>query len=236
MNEFFSSRNRKKIDLTVFEPLLLFAVFFLPGYLSQGTSDYDPAVFESSWFNFIYIITTLPQILFIIYLIILKPGQPLGDYGIGKIRLKDILLSILTLAGIFACLAIAGTAAMLIEPDYSNSMIYGSGWVFSRPELLPLVFVSCILTGYSEEIFFRAYLINSLTTRGVSLPAAAVLNVLLFASGHIYEGLYAAGAILLIGGFLTFMFIKTRSIHTVAIGHGLYNFSVLLITMLGVMQ
>ncbi|HAK44438.1 MAG TPA: hypothetical protein DCO79_00735, partial [Spirochaeta sp.] len=133
------------------------------------------------------------------------------------------------------CIIPVGFISMLIEPEIENQLVYGIGWQFSNYKLLPLVFLSCMVTGYTEEIFFRSYLFKSLQNAGAGLLPAAIITSLLFGAGHIYEGYYAFAATAAIGAFLSFIFIKTKSIHTVAIGHGLYNFSVLLIAMTGVL-
>ena len=233
MNKIFSSRKIIFFTKPLFEPILLFCVFFLPGYLAQGFQEAAPDMFESAYFNFYYIISTIPQIILIIYIILLKPGRNLSEYNIGRIKISDTWRSLLTLAGIYLCIIPAGMIAVLLAPELDNTVVYGTGWKFTNMRLIPLVLVSCLATGYSEELFFRSYLYTNLRKAGADVVPAAAVATLLFGTGHIYEGYYAFAATSLIGAFLAFVFIKTRSIHTVAIGHGLYNFSVLLISMTG---
>lgn len=233
MNEFFSSTNNKKIDITLFEPILLFSMFFLPGYMAQGMQEAAPDMFESTFFNFFYIISTIPQILLTLYIIVLKPGRKLSDFNIGRIRLSDIPKSLLTLGGIYLCIIPLGFISFMLIPETDNQLIYGAGWQFSSLRLLPLVLVSCLVTGYCEELFFRSYLFKSLKDSGMKIVTAVIITTLLFGAGHIYEGYFAFAATAVIGAFLSFVFIKTKSIHVIAIGHGLYNFSVLLIAMMG---
>ena len=229
MNEFFSSRNNKKINITLFEPFLLFSAFFLPGYLSQGAQEAAPDMFESTFFNIIYITSTIPQILLTVYIIVLKPGRKLSDFDLSPFRLIDIAKSLLALGGIYLCIIPVGYISMLLVPEMDNPVIYGSGWQFGKLNLLPLVLVSCLVTGYCEELFFRSYLFKSLQKVGTGMIPAVIITSLLFGAGHVYEGYYAFAATAVIGAFLSFIFIKTKSIHAIAIGHGLYNFSVLLI-------
>lgn len=215
------------------EPFLLFSVLFLPGFISQGVQEIAPDMFESLFFNIFYIITAVPQLLLILYIISIKPERSLADFDIGKISKIDVPRSLLALIGIYLCIIPIGLITMLLEPEIDNQLVYGSGWSFSDYRLLPIVFISCMATGYLEEIFFRAYLFKSLQKTGAGLiPSAIAVNVL-FGSGHIYEGYYAFAATAAIGFFLTWLFVKTKSIHTISIGHGLYNFSVLLIAMTG---
>lgn len=231
VNEFFSSRNLKNFDITHFEPLLLFSVFFLPGYISQGIQETAPDMFESTFFNIFYLVSTVPQILLTLYIIVLKPGRKLADFDLGAFRKLDPLRALLVLLGIYLCIIPVGLITMLLEPELNNKLVYGAGWKFTQFRLIPLVFAVCIATGYAEEIFFRSYLFKSIKNSGTGTIPAAIITTLLFGSGHIYEGYYAFAATSVIGAFLMLVFIKTKSIHTVAIGHGLYNFSVLMITM-----
>ena len=231
MNDFFSSTNNKKINPVNLEPLLLFSVLFLPGFLSQGVQETDPAMFNSFFFNFLYIITVVPQLLLVLYIIVLKPGRSLADFNIGRIRTLDIPLSLLTLAGIYIVIIPVGFVSMMIEPEIENQFVYGPGWQFTDYKLLPLVFLTCLATGYTEEIFFRAYLFKSLRKAGAATVPAVLVTSILFGAGHVYEGYYAFAATTAIGVFLSLIFLKTKSIHAVSIGHGLYNFSVLLIAM-----
>jgi hypothetical protein len=231
VNEIFSSTNNKKFDFTAFEPLLLFSVFFLPGYISQGMQEFEPDIFESVWFNLFYIITTLPQILLVLYIIILKPGRQLSDFDIFRPRLRDLPGSILTLAGIYLCIIPVGLISIILVPELDNTVVYGTGWQFTTPTLIPIILLSCIATGYSEEIFFRSYLVKSFRRSGLKLAPSAAVSAIIFGSGHLYEGFYAFAATAVIGAFLSFVFAKTKSIHMISIGHGLYNFSVLLISM-----
>ena len=190
-------------------------------------------MFESAFFNFYYIFSTLPQILLILYIIILKPGRRLSDFDIGPFRPADLWKALATLGGIYLCIIPVGLISVLLIPELDNPVVYGAGWEFSSYRLIPLVFTSCIVTGYCEELFFRSYLYKMLRKAGTAEIPAVAVTALLFGSGHIYEGYYAFAATAVIGAFLSFVFIKTKSIHTIAVGHGLYNFSVLLLSMTG---
>jgi membrane protease YdiL (CAAX protease family) len=163
----------------------------------------------------------------------LKPGRKLSDFDIGPFRLKDIFFALVALGGIYICIIPIGYISMLLVPELDNLAVYGSGWQFENLKLLPLVFISCLVTGYCEELFFRSYLYTSLRNAGTAAVTAVIITSVLFGAGHFYEGYYAFAATAAIGGFLSIMFIKTKSIHAIAIGHGLYNFSVLLIAMTG---
>jgi membrane protease YdiL (CAAX protease family) len=58
--------------------------------------------------------------------------------------------------------------------------------------------------------------------------AAVAVTSLLFAAGHIYQGAGAFAVTALIGVFLAWLFLRTRSIHIVGLSHAAYNFLILL--------
>ena len=103
----------------------------------------------------------------------------------------------------------------------------GVGWQLTDAAVLPFVLITCLTTGYWEELFFRAYLDKQLRKIYFSPTGAAVTGTFLFAGGHLYQGVFPALGTALIGGILLFAFRRTGRLHAVAIAHGLYNFSVL---------
>jgi membrane protease YdiL (CAAX protease family) len=55
---------------------------------------------------------------------------------------------------------------------------------------------------------------------------------ILFGLGHVYEGVFGFLATTALGFYFGFAFLKRRNIHEIAIAHGLYNFLVLLASLL----
>lgn len=219
----------KKIDLSdKKEPIILFMVFFLPGFLSQSQV-IDGTVFNSVWFNMIYLITVLPQILLVLYLIEKKPDEKIHLYGLGKIKHKDLLFSLLYFFGIMIIVLGTGLISFLLSslgnvPDTEIPL-----WKFDNINIFPLIFITCMATGYSEELFFRSYLISEFHSPD-NKKFVIMGTSLIFALGHVYQGLTGFLGTFAIGIFLASIFIKKRNIHTIAIAHGLYNFTVLMIS------
>jgi membrane protease YdiL (CAAX protease family) len=85
-------------------------------------------------------------------------------------------------------------------------------------------------TGYSEELYYRSYLPVEFFRRGMPFAFAVFLPVLLFAAGHFYQGKAGFAVACLLGLYLTGVFRIARNLHVPAIAHGLYNFSVLLVS------
>lgn len=219
----------KKIDFEdKKEPIILFMVFFLPGFLSQSQV-VDGTVFNSVWFNMIYLITVIPQILLVLYLIEKKPAEQIHLYGITKIEHKDLLYGLLYFAGIMIIIMGTGIISYLISSLGYNKSTEIPLWQFDNIILIPLIFITCMVTGYSEELFFRSYLISEFHSPGKEKYVIFGTS-LIFALGHVYQGLAGFLGTFAIGIFLASIFIKKRKIHTIAIAHGLYNFTVLMIS------
>ncbi|MDA3941088.1 MAG: type II CAAX endopeptidase family protein [Spirochaetia bacterium] len=219
----------KKIDLEdKKEPIILFMVFFLPGFLSQSQV-VDGTVFNSAWFNMIYLFTVIPQILLVLYLIEKKPVEKIHLYGITNIKYKDLLYSLLYFAGIMIIVLGTGLISFLI-----SFLGYETGqemplWQFNNKGLIPLIFLTCMATGYSEELFFRSYLLSEFHSPGKEKYIIFGTS-LIFALGHIYQGVIGFLGTFVIGIFLASIFIKKQNLHRIAIAHGLYNFTVLMIS------
>ena len=219
----------KKIDFSnIREPIILFMVFFLPGFISQ-TQIVDGSVFNSAWFNIIYIITVIPQILLVLYLMEKKPAAKIPLYGIDKIQIKDLIYSLIYFAGIMIIILGTGIISTIITDFGYGTSTEFPVWQFTNKGLIPLIFLTCMVTGYSEELFFRSYLITEFNLQGKEIYTV-IGTSLIFALGHVYQGLPGFLGTFAIGFFLASIFVRKRRLHTIAIAHGLYNFTVLIIS------
>ncbi len=225
---FFNEIGKKNDFKNIKEPIILFMVFFLPGFISQ-TQVVDGSIFNSAWFNLIYIITVIPQILLILYLIEKKPAAKIPLYGIDKIKKIDLIYGLLYFAGIMIIIIGIGIISTIITDFGYGTYTELPLWQFDNKGLIPLIFLTCMVTGYSEELFFRSYLLTEFRLPGKEIYAVTGTS-LLFALGHIYQGLPGFLGTFAIGIFLASIFVRKRRLHTIAIAHGLYNFTVLIIS------
>lgn len=210
------------------EPIILFMVFFLPGFLSQSQV-IDGTVFNSVWFNLIYLITVIPQILLVLYLIDKKPSEKIILFGLTRIKYRDLLHSLLYFVGIMIIVLGTGIISFLISSLGQNPVSELPLWEFDNMSLIPLILITCMATGYSEELFFRSYLLSEFHSPGKE-KFVITSTSLIFALGHVYQGLAGFLGTFAIGLFLASIFIRKRNLHTIAIAHGLYNFTVLMIS------
>jgi membrane protease YdiL (CAAX protease family) len=223
--------DRKRI---VLEALLVFAAFFLPGFLAQsrlqaGDQDIVLTMLTS-------LVMSVPQILLILYLLSLQPGLRFPDFGILKLTVRDPLSGFIAYLGILAvmigiivCLA----PIMLFLPERArDTVLQGYRWGLDNPLQLPFALVFCVVSAYREELFFRAYLLTRFEQIGVPAAPAVAATAMLFASGHLYEGWIALLVTGIQGVYLAYVFRKRRNLHTVSIAHGLYNFTVFCLSLI----
>jgi hypothetical protein len=97
------------------------------------------------------------------------------------------------------------------------------------PIIYPPLLITCLTIGYYEELFFRAYLLGEFARGRANMIPVVTASSLLFAAGHGYQGITGFAGTFLIGLFLSYRFLRHRSLHEVAIGHGLYNCAAVLL-------
>jgi membrane protease YdiL (CAAX protease family) len=212
----------------ILEAALLFAVFFLPGYINQPAS-FNPARFSSLTFHLNYLLQTLPRIGLILYLLYRTRSDPAGRYGLRSPSLAVLPSALLTFTGALAISMFMSLAALQsgLPGPFADSPA-------SAPQALPplsypLLLITCLTIGYYEELFFRAYLLGEFAVHRAARIPAAIAAALLFAAGHGYQGIVGFAGTFLIGIFLAHRFYRNRSLHEIAIGHGLYNFAAILL-------
>lgn len=212
----------------VVEALLIFLVFFLPGYLGQAES-INAALFDDPLLIARYLLLVLPQILLLRYLIGIKGDSSPQEFGISPLRFTDFIKGILSSGLIWLCLLPFIIIITFFAPEVPPNPVR---WSVTKGWIIPLVFLASMGTGYLEELYFRSYLITTLKRLGwKDLPTVAI-STALFTIGHLYQGLPGAIGSMIIGFTLSYRFLKGRSLNEIAIAHGLYNFSVLLLSFL----
>ena len=205
---------------------LLFAVLFLPGMIAQGGS-VDPQAFDSLAYHIQLLATSIPQILLVVAFSELRRKGSARRFGWVTPGRSDILPGGVALLGVWAVVAVVSLAIGVIG-GADGGIEPTVDWSFERTELIPLALVSTLAIGYREEVFYRAYIADRAPEAGVDQRIALAAGALLFAAGHLYQGVAGFVVALAIGLVLAEVYLRTRSLHGIAIAHGLYNFMVLL--------
>jgi membrane protease YdiL (CAAX protease family) len=221
----FSNRVEMRRSRILAEMLLLFAAFFLPGYAAQGLM--GAAVPAVDLLMLQSIVTGIPQFLLMVYVAITSGGSPAARWGFVRFEPRDALRSGLLILGCFAVVAPFIALAAALPPDVTRSLTRGYRWGLQGAGQIPLAVLFGITAGYREEFFFRSYLLGRLEELGVQVPLAVAASTALFCIGHVYEGALAVAITAALGLLLSAAWLRRRSLHVVAIAHGVYNTAVL---------
>ena len=211
------------------EALLLFLVLFLPGYLAQPSAaagaqvDTVRAMLES-------VLLAVPQVLMIIHLLSLQGDVPLEHFGLYRPRPRDAAGAVLALAGALV-LAAPLVAALAMVPALRELGAAGYRWSLRSAWELPLALTFGLAAGYREELYFRAYLLGRFQQAGIPRVAGVAASTMLFALGHLYEGLLGVALALVMGVYFSLVYLRSRSLHVPAVAHGLFNAALLALSL-----
>jgi membrane protease YdiL (CAAX protease family) len=226
----------RQVRQNLLELGLVFAGFYLPGVLwpeaAPGGDGRALAIFMAR-----FLAAAAPQVLLLGYLMWLhgpsRPGESVWDeFGVAGLKATDLAWALALLVGAFLILAAAGSLLSLLPAGARRQFAAGFRWRLPDPRLLPLAAAFCLLTGYREELFFRAFLITRLQQAGLGRVACAAASGLLFSVGHVYEGPAGLGVALALGLYFAAAYLRLHNLHRVAWAHALYNFTVLASTLL----
>ena len=241
------------------EMALLFAAFYLPGMIVQP-GRLEQANESPGRFMLEALLTALPQLALFLYVLWLRErggalggisspppggsadptpgdspraGRPWERFGLGKLRVGDLLSGALVFAGALALLLGVSMALRLLPAGGRELLQQGFRFRLGDARLIPLALVFGVATGYREELFFRGYLITRFVDMGLPGPAALGASCVLFALGHLYQGLGGFVTALCLGLLFGTLFLRSRNLHRLAIAHALYNTLVLAATLWG---
>jgi uncharacterized protein len=212
------------------EMALCFLTFFLPGYLSQGVEPLMGPVTTSIMLQTIAL--GVPQFLLMVYIASLSQETPLAGWGFLQFRAADSLRVVLVLMG---CFVIFTPFALLVSSLPSRVARYlssGFRWRLASSSQIPLAVVFGLVAGYREEFFFRSYMLRRLEQLGFPVPLSVAASTLLFCAGHFYQGPLGLATSAALGVLFASVYLRRHSLHVIAIAHGLYNASVLCLSLL----
>lgn len=208
------------------EPFVLYCVLYLPAVLQQSVG--GVLNFDNPFLYVNYFALTIPQFIFLLWVIFKQPQNSFSDFGFRRLDLPmDALMPVVVIASLFA----VQIAAALIprsfgwgapSPFESTSFLISNGW-----RLIPAAFMF-LLTGYTEELFFRSYLMTYCQRLGIPFWAVLIFSSAIFSLGHLYQGVGVV-VIFFIGVVLGLWYHALKNIHLVAWAHGLFNFLQLVI-------
>jgi membrane protease YdiL (CAAX protease family) len=208
------------------EALILYILLFLHGSIavfSGGGAETAPFSVTAEFVNIIAYL--IPSLALIWYLIYKSRTIELWVVRFGK---KDLIAFVITLP----CLLITGFFITLIG-SYINAP--SENIPMNLPSSVPewvCLSITCLLSAYLEESYFRFYLLTKKDELNLNAVSALALSVVLFSVCHIYEGPWGFLNAVISGTVLGFVFLRYNSLHGIAIAHTLYNISIYVIAKL----
>ncbi len=144
------------------EILLLFLTFFLPGYIGQAfAAPLGPA---TTTLLLQTIITGVPQILLMAYVAGAFGRGAGARWGFVRPEARDVLRTLLLIAGCFAVMTPFVVLLLLLPPEVSRNLGTGFRWGLQSPAQLPLALVFGLTVGYREEFSFAPTSSNASTS------------------------------------------------------------------------
>jgi membrane protease YdiL (CAAX protease family) len=207
------------------ETLILYILLFFRGLAALFTGAEIKATDFSVTADIVNIITySVPSLILIWYLVIKTKKTDIWIVKPGK---KDFISFFITLP----CLLFTGLIVSFI-----GSYIDGtSSQAFQSPSTTPewvFLSVTCLLTAYLEESYFRYYLLSKRDELNLNAVSALTFSVILFSICHIYEGPWGFLNSIISGTILGFIFLRYSSLHGIAFAHAAYNILIYVINAL----
>ncbi|MDR3248766.1 MAG: CPBP family intramembrane metalloprotease [Treponema sp.] len=201
------------------EPLILYCILFLPSALRHAPPA-ELAVFSANREITRIIAYNLPALALIWYLR-RRPGQ---GKGASLPALKDLFAFLWAFPALVLTSLTVSLSASFFPNLPGGVKIQGPGDIIG----LFVMFLSCISTGYLEESYFRHYLGRKFEELGFGPWVFILISSALFALCHIYEGPWGTMNSILAALILALVYTRFRTLHGLALAHGLYNIVVYL--------
>ena len=216
--------------------LLLFTILPIIGYFGiGGTSDVElPDFSDNSLLVFLFQVILLGVELVLVFLFFIL-GPILWYLLVNNCRFKEIFERIqlrksnLTEAVLWAIIAVVLAFTIIIAIDLVLIALgYDLTDVSNITQLeslfsLPLIIVLIIIQPIAEEIFYRGFLLDKLTTYKGPWFALIITSILFGAAHLLYYNIYPAVLSAIAGMVFGFVVIKTKNLTTGIIAHISFN-------------
>jgi membrane protease YdiL (CAAX protease family) len=209
------------------EAALIFLAFWLGALLPANPAAVGAAL-AKPLYHVAMVAEILPKALLLLY--IMHRSEGLRAFpGMAKPRWADLPASFLTALGALLIVSVCSRVVTALLPALKNPLLSATQALAApSPLLIPAVLMTALAVGYSEELYFRVYLMKRLGQAGLSLPWAAVGTALLFASGHGLQGWLGLIMGLALGAWFAWRRVSGANLHELAWGHALYDAIVML--------
>lgn len=215
-------------DFPPIQRLALIGAAYLALYFDIVTGMMSPLAGTEAWF-IANILKNCLRISAVCWLMAWAGG--FGAYlqpGVKRFPAAKDILDALAIAGIIG-LFIAVSSWLLAPHDWTNPVLKSLPKATQRGRFIVLALVSSLGTGYSEELFFRFFLIRNFEMTGFSTLYSVLISAVIFGLSHQAQGIpgmLIAGAAALL---FSFAMLRGKSPHALALGHAMYDAGILLL-------
>ena len=190
----------------------------------------EPPAFSVLWFLSV-LLKNVIRIAFVVYI-----ASQLALFS--KSKWKDALMQAPSrhdarqaLVVLFISLGCAGTGVLVSSLSGIANPLFIAHSRLPLLALLPFILLSSLSVGYAEELFFRFFLIDGLMEAGAPVNAASIVSILIFALSHHAQGIFGIGFAGILAAFYTSLRFRGFGLHSLALGHALYDGIILLIVL-----
>ena len=190
----------------------------------------EPPAFSVFWFLSV-LLKNVIRIAFVVYI-----ASQLALFS--KSKWKDALMQAPSrhdarqaLVVLFISLGCAGTGVLVSSLSGIANPLFIAHSRLPLLALLPFILLSSLSVGYAEELFFRFFLIDGLMEAGAPINAASIVSILIFALSHNAQGIFGIGFAGVLAAFYTSLRFRGFGLHSLALGHALYDGIILLIVL-----
>lgn len=204
---------------------IVFLIIFLPAYMNQQTL--PPGLFDSPVYHILTILQSI-LILSLLFYLLRKTPPPKAVSTSAMAGEIQITHSLLTLTGLIVLYILYSLSLRGLGSFGYSSM--EDPLLITRGAMLIPSLLTCLSAGAMEEFFFRGYAFFRVRQEGSSPLKSLLFISLLFAAGHLYEGLPAALFAFISGVFLSLMMLRGISLFSLSAAHGIFNFSMIVLS------
>jgi membrane protease YdiL (CAAX protease family) len=157
----------------------------------------------------------------LLLLVVRWEGRRLSSIGLMRPRVKSVLLGLGATVLLLAVLGLYHRCqAMVHMPDETTA---GLGRIRDYPVWLRLMLV--VRAGFAEEILYRGYAIERMTSLTRSRLAGALLPLIIFTVAHaFFWGVAHLPLVFLMGGILTVFYVRKRDLTVNITAHFVIDF------------
>jgi membrane protease YdiL (CAAX protease family) len=206
----------------VIELLTFIVIFFVPNLVILPFPEHA-AMLDSAFIILLFSGAGVIQFFFMCGMVKVGGNVTLGELGIVRPKRGFIFRTTCVTLGICAIYFVLAVVLSFLPAELRNRISEGYQWKLMDVGRMPLIVLLCITVGYREEFLFRAYFLAFFTRIGSPLPVTLFLSAFIFGLLHSYEGIIAMIFAGCAGLFFSWMFVKHRDLHEIAIAHALFN-------------